>query len=137
MNKFKLMSIFFVFLMVNGIIYQNFYRPQELAPVKASGNIVNIDMRIEKDKWVFNPSRIEVMVGDTVKLKIFNEDSYDHGWAIEAFGQNKRLFPKRDTEIEFVASKAGEFPFYCSVPCGEGHYLQTGLLVVNPAVTTN
>ncbi len=65
-----------------------------------------------------------------VRLHIYNEDSYDHGFAIEAFGINKRLFPRRQTDIEFIASRAGSFQFYCSVPCGEGHYEQVGTLFV-------
>ena len=132
MNKFLLLFYFAIFLIVTGIIYQLFYRPPELAPVKASGKVVEISMRVEKSQWNFNPEKMEVEAGDTVVLKIFNEDTYDHGFALEAFGVNKTLFPLRETSIEFVASKEGEFPFYCSVPCGEGHYHQRGVLIVEP-----
>ena len=132
MNKFLLLFYFAIFLIVTGIIYQLFYRPPELAPVKASGKAVEISIRIEKNQWNFNPKEIKVEAGDAVVLKIFNEDTYDHGFALEAFGVNKRLFPLRETSIEFVASKEGQFPFYCSVPCGEGHYRQRGLLIVEP-----
>jgi len=73
---------------------------------------------------------IEVKVGDTVKLKIFNEDSYDHGFALDVFAVNEQLFPERETEIQFVASKVGAYSFYCSVPCGEGHYHMIGTFIV-------
>ncbi|OHA46749.1 MAG: hypothetical protein A3A80_02745 [Candidatus Terrybacteria bacterium RIFCSPLOWO2_01_FULL_44_24] len=133
MNKFKLMLIFGIFLLSNGFIYQKFYRPAEIAPIKESNKPpVVVEMRSDENKWHFNPDRVEVTAGDRVILKIYNEDSYDHGWATEALGINKRLFPKKETEIEFVASKIGEFPFYCSVPCGEGHYRQKGVLIVKP-----
>ena len=33
-------------------------------------------------------------------------------------------------KVEFVADKAGTFSFRCSVPCGSGHQLMQGTLVV-------
>lgn len=130
MNKFTKILLFGLSLLISGIVYQNFYRPEEIGPVAASGNIVEIDMRVLQNQWTFEPNNIRVKAGDTVRLHIFNEDSYDHGFALEAFGINRRLFPKRETTVEFVASKGGSFGFYCSVPCGEGHYDQTGILIV-------
>lgn len=130
MNKFLQLLIFAVFLVVSGVIYQNFYRPPGVGPVQASGNIVDIEMRAKENQWKWEPAEIHVKAGDLVKLKIFNEDNYDHGFAIEAFGINKRLFPRRETQIEFIASRAGSFGFYCSVPCGQGHYEQVGTLFV-------
>ncbi|MBI1754748.1 cupredoxin domain-containing protein [Candidatus Azambacteria bacterium] len=130
MNKFVTMTLFAVFLVVSGIVYQNFYRPASIAPVKASGNIKEVKVRVLENKWKWSPDIIEAKIGDTVILKIFNEDPFDHGFALEQFGINKRLFPKRETTIEFVASKIGAFSFYCSVPCGEGHYVQTGTFIV-------
>ena len=113
-------------MIASGIVYQNFYRPAEIAPIKASGRIVNVDMRVLKDKWVWSPDTISAKAGDHVILTIFNEDDYDHGFALEAFGVNKRLYPNQSTKIEFDVSKVGTFGFYCSVPCGEGHYQQVG-----------
>ena len=129
-NKFSKMLMFAAFLIASGVVYQNFYRPAEIAPVAASGNILEVKVRVLENKWKWSPDVIEARVGDTVLLKIFNEDSYDHGFALEQFGINKRLFPKRETVIEFVASKIGAYSFYCSVPCGEGHYTQTGTFIV-------
>ena len=131
-NKFATIGIFLMLLIVSGIIYQKFYRPPELAPVQASGKTTVIKMCSRQNKWFFDPQRPEVNVGDKVKIQIFNQDTYDHGLALETFGVNKRIFPRRETEIEFVATKVGEFPFYCSVPCGEGHYRQRGVLIVKP-----
>lgn len=130
MNKFILMTLFATFLIASGIVYQNYYRPPAVAPVKASGNIMEVKVRILENQWKWSPDTIHAKIGDTVILKIFNEDSYDHGFALEQFGINKRTFPKRETVIEFVASKIGAFSFYCSVPCGEGHYRQTGTFII-------
>ena len=133
-NKFTKIAVLAGFMLVTGVIYQKFYRPPEIAPVPESGNVVEISMRVKENEWAWDPAEIKVAPGDRVILKIFNEDSYDHGFALEVFGINKRLFPKRETVIEFVASKVGDFSFYCSVPCGEGHYRQTGKFVVTPQV---
>ncbi len=129
MNKFIKIIIFAVFLIISGVVYQAYYRPPEIAPVAASGRTVEINMRVLENKWQWSPNTIAAKAGDRVILKIFNEDGYDHGFALEAFGINKRLFPKRETVIDFTVSKVGTFSFYCSVPCGEGHYQQTGKLV--------
>lgn len=129
-NKFYKLLLFGVFLVASGIVYQKYYRPIEIAPVEASGRTVEIAMRVIKDKWQWYPDEIRVKAGDLVRLKITNEDPFDHGFAVEAFGINRRLFARRETLVEFLASKTGAFGFYCSVPCGEGHYKQTGLIFV-------
>lgn len=130
MNKFVIMIISAGVLIAMGIVYQSYFRPAETAPIKASGNAIEINIRIHENTWRWDPDVITVKAGDTVRLKIFNGDSYDHGFALEAFGINKRLFPKQETVIDFIAAKKGDFPFYCSVPCGEGHYDQTGHVIV-------
>jgi len=130
MNKFVKLLVFASFLITSGIVYQAFYRPPGIGPIKPSGRIVEISVHAKENEWRWEPSKISVKAGDTVKLNIFNEDSYDHGFAIEVFGVNKRLFPRRETLIEFVASRAGSFAFYCSVPCGEGHYGQLGTIFI-------
>ncbi len=128
MNKFIIIAIFTIILIGAGIIYSIYFRASETTPIKPTGNIVEINITANKNKW--NPTLITVKAGDTVKINLINEDPYDHGFAIEAFGINKRMFAKQETSIEFVASKIGDFPFYCSVPCGEGHFEQTGHLIV-------
>ena len=98
MNKFISISIFAFWLIVSGVVYQTFYRPAEIAPITPNGTIVAIPMRSVANEWRFDPDLITAQAGDTVILKIFNEDSYDHGFALEAFGVNKRLFPQRNDE---------------------------------------
>lgn len=130
MNKFLKLLIFAALLVSSGIVYQKFYRPEGIGPIKATGSVVEIKIRAKENQWKWEPSNIKVKGGDLVRLHIYNEDDYDHGFAIEAFGVNKRLFPRRETVIEFVASRSGSFQFYCSVPCGEGHYEQIGTIFV-------
>ncbi len=152
-NKYLGLLIFAVLLMSSGIFYQKFYRPASIGNFKSTGNEVEIHMRVVQNKWKWQvdtiqvsskgnkgpiqemapiPSQasIRVQPGDKIKLYIFNEDTYDHGFAIDVLGVNRRLFPKSETVIEFTPSLAGKFNFYCSVPCGAGHYDQVGTLVV-------
>ena len=126
MNKFISIIIFTLFLIASGVVYQTYYRPAEIAPITPTGNVVEIKMRSVANEWRWDPDVLNAKAGDRVILKIFNEDPYDHGFALEAFGVNKRIFPRSETVIEFVVSKPGEFNFYCSVPCGEGHYQHVG-----------
>lgn len=128
MNKFIIIAIFTAILISAGITYNIYFRAPEIAPIKPTGNIVEINITANKNVW--DPTLITVKAGDTVRVNLINEDPYDHGFAIEAFGVNKRMFAKQNTVIEFIASKKGDFPFYCSVPCGEGHFEQTGHLIV-------
>lgn len=129
-NKYFKLFTFAVLLFFSGYIYANFYRPPEISRVEFTGNTIEIDMRVLKDKWKFEPGEIRARPGDKVRIKIYNEDDYDHGFSLDVFGINRRLFPKKITVIDFIASNEGKFNFYCSVPCGEGHYEQIGFLIV-------
>jgi len=132
MNKYISLSLFAVFLFGSGFVYSKFYRPAEVGGVAPTGKVVEINMRILKDQWIWAPEAIHVDAGDRIRLNIYNEDTYDHGFAIDVLGVNRRLFPQRTTLLEFNASLVGKFNFYCSVPCGEGHYDQIGSIIINP-----
>jgi len=87
------------------------------------------EFTVEASQWKFTPSTITVNKGDTVRLKVISKD-VTHGLAIPAFGIDQRLNSGGEIEVVFVADKAGEFPFYCTVFCGRGHSDMTGVLVV-------
>ena len=53
-----------------------------------------------------------------VVMTVINEDEYDHGVSIDAYGISQRMPAMSTIKVEFVATQAGDFPFYCSVPCG-------------------
>lgn len=121
-----------------------FYRavllPQSSVPVE-TGVIKNFTVIAVKDEWKFVPENIEVERGDRVKLEVINEDEYDHGIAIDAFGVSQRMPAKSTINVEFVVTQEGDFPFYCSVPCGEGdvghdhrtHFDMIGVIKVRSA----
>jgi len=130
MNKYLQIFLISFGILLSGYVYQEFYRPESIGGVDPTGNTVEVSMRVLRNQWVWEPAEIHVKAGDKLRLQIFNEDSYDHGFAIDRFGVNKRLFPKRTTLIEFNANVPGQFIFSCSVQCGDGHYDQTGVLFI-------
>lgn len=97
------------------------------AQVTASGETPQIPMTAKK--YEFNPSVITVKKGDHVKLLITALDR-DHGFKLEAFKINQKLKKGAPATIEFVADKAGTFPFQCSDFCWLGHGRMKGKLVV-------
>ncbi len=91
---------------------------------------VEYSVRVIQDRWTWYPDFLEVPYGALVRLSITNEDSYDHGFAINELHVDRRLPAKQTTTVEFVADRAGEFRFRCSVYCGSGHFDQLGTIVV-------
>jgi cytochrome c oxidase subunit 2 len=80
-------------------------------------------------KYEFNPNVITVKKGEQVKLVITALDR-EHGFKLGAFGIDQKLKKGKAATIEFVADKAGTFPFECSKFCGFGHGRMKGKLVV-------
>lgn len=119
MNKYIFIIGAAVLLVIGGVVYRVFLIPEESKPV-TTGKVREITVIAKKDEWRFMPEIIEVERGDKVIVTAINEDSYDHGIGIDAFGISQRM-PANETIIfEFVVTQEGDFPFYCSVPCGEG-----------------
>ena len=118
MNKYFLIVIVGVIVIVGGIIYRVFLLPQSRVPVK-TGVIKEITITAKQNTWSFVPETIEVDRGDRVVMTVVNEDDYDHGIAIDAFGISQRMPALATIKVEFDATQVGDFPFYCSVPCGE------------------
>jgi len=89
-----------------------------------------ISVRVIKNEWRFEPEEIVVPANTVVRLRIFNEDSYQHGFGIRELGIDKVLPPQKETIIELSNISPGEYEFLCSVLCGKGHFEQKGKLIV-------
>ncbi|SRR6266851_7855453 len=85
---------------------------------------------ITTSRYRFEPAILEVTEGDRVVLTLHSADT-THGIAIPEF-KVKATVPKggAPVTVEFMASKAGTFPFACSEYCGSGHRQMKGRLVV-------
>lgn len=119
MNKYFTLIALGVLIVAGGVAYRAFLRPESSAPV-TTGKVRELTIIARKDHWQFEPEIIEVDRGDKIMATIINEDDYDHGIAIDAFGVSQRMPARSTIQVEFTVTQAGEFPFYCSVPCGEG-----------------
>ena len=119
MNKYIILIVIAVVIIVGGIGYRAFLLPQKSVPV-TTGKVREITIISQKDKWNFYPEIIEADRGDKIILTVVNEDNYDHGISIDAFGVSQRMPAESTIKIEFVVTQEGDFPFYCGVPCGEG-----------------
>lgn len=119
MNKYFIIIGIVVLLVVAGGVYRAYFLPEASKPV-TTGVERRITITAIKDEWRFEPEDIEVNRGDKIILTIVNEDDYDHGLAIDAYGLSQRMPANETITVEFVATQEGDFPFFCSVPCGEG-----------------
>lgn len=119
MNKYYILIGVGILIVAGGIIYRVFLLPESSVPV-VTGKIREITVIAHKDQWSFDPEIIEAERGDKIIATIINEDDYDHGIALDAFGVSQRMPANGTIKVEFIVTQEGDFPFYCSVPCGEG-----------------
>jgi len=103
----------------------------------AAGQDAPREIDVVARRFAFEPARIEVAVGERVRLRVVSGDGV-HGVEIKKFKVKKEI-PRGTTPviIEFTASEAGEFPILCSEYCGDGHEDMQGQLVVLTRVVQN
>jgi heme/copper-type cytochrome/quinol oxidase subunit 2 len=97
---------------------------QEQAPNRREFTIVAKDFKYE-------PTRMEVMQDDLVKITVRSED-IAHSFTIDEYRIAKRVPAGGSTTFEFRADRAGTFPFYCALTSEPGHKMMHGELVVRP-----
>jgi heme/copper-type cytochrome/quinol oxidase subunit 2 len=92
-----------------------------------AGAVRSIDVTVSQ--YAFSPARIEVSVGEQVRLNIRSAD-VPHGFQVKALGI-KALIPAggEPLVVEFTTREAGTFPITCSEYCGRGHSRMTATLV--------
>lgn len=83
------------------------------------------------ERFFFVPSRIKVEQGTTVEFRIRSADT-NHGFRIRKAGINV-VIPKRgkgEARVIFRAKEKGRYDFECSKPCGAGHNMMRGTIIV-------
>ncbi|MDQ7054754.1 MAG: cupredoxin domain-containing protein [candidate division KSB1 bacterium] len=83
----------------------------------------------------YTPERVEIRKGDRVIWHITNiERAKDatHGFALPGYNFNLSIEPGETQTIEFVAKRAGVYPFYCTEFCSALHLEMMGYLLVKP-----
>ncbi|OHA09933.1 MAG: hypothetical protein A3A44_03670 [Candidatus Sungbacteria bacterium RIFCSPLOWO2_01_FULL_60_25] len=119
MNKYVILIIVGALIIGGGVVYRSFFIADSSRPV-TTGKVREVTIIAKKDEWRFIPETIEAERGDKIVATVINEDDYDHGIAIDAFGVSQRMPANSTIKVEFVVTQEGDFPYYCSVPCGEG-----------------
>lgn len=117
-----------------------------LVPAGAAQKEDSQVIEITAKKYEFNPGEVHVKRGTHVQLRIRALDR-THGFTIQLYPegakqegapglgfaepQEKWKIEKGETQvIDFVAERAGVYPFKCAVFCGFGHRGMKGRLVV-------
>lgn len=115
MNKYVIIGIVLAVILVGGALFSASRDSFSCEP--GMGNDIDLTVVSKKLEWAFEPEEITLEQCDRVHVTVINEDNFDHGFAIDAFGVSQRLPANETIEVDFVATKAGTFPFYCSVSC--------------------
>ena len=88
-------------------------------------------VHVVAERFFFAPSQIKVKQGALVEFRLRSEDT-NHGFRISEAGINV-VIPKRgkgEVKVLFHALKKGHYVFECSKPCGAGHNMMRGVLIV-------
>jgi cytochrome c oxidase subunit 2 len=89
-------------------------------------------IEVRLSRYAFSPARIEIGLGETVRLDVVSMDG-PHGFQVEELGLNVRLSTRGKAEtLEVTPHHAGTFPVTCSVYCGNGHDRMKAWLIVTP-----
>jgi plastocyanin len=106
MNKYAILGLLLVAIVGGGIVFSRISDTDNCT--EGMGKDVVLNVVSKKLEWRFEPESIEVEKCDRVKMTVTNEDDFDHGVAIDAFGISQRLPALGQITVEFVASKTGE-----------------------------
>lgn len=97
------------------------------SPAETSGtpSATNVkEFTVTGSNFEFDPAKMTVKKGDTVKITFKSEGSL-HDFVIDEFDvRTQQLGAGKEESIEFVADKSGTFEYYCSV----GNHRQMGMV---------
>lgn len=90
-----------------------------------------VEITMDAYQWRFSYCSITVYEGQTVMITLQSLD-VPHGFAIDGYPEvaSIHISPNAQSVVKFTADKTGEFTYFCTVFCGEGHPLHRGNLVV-------
>lgn len=97
------------------------------SPIASSAPTVSTgskEFTVAATNFAFSPAEIRVKQGDTVRITLTNNSTMSHDWRVDEFTAATKIIQggQQDT-ITFVASKTGQFEYYCSV----GNHRQMGM----------
>jgi heme/copper-type cytochrome/quinol oxidase subunit 2 len=86
-------------------------------------------VKVTARKFEFSPSTLHLRRGVPVVIELTALD-HVHGFNVPALGTRADLTPGKAVRLRVVPDKAGTFPFFCDVFCGDGHEDMNGVIVV-------
>lgn len=105
----------------------------DIKDAKIVRNGKNVEVSMVAVRSSFEPWKIDVNQGDKVTIYITNiEQTTDelHGFGLNEYNINVVVDPGETKTVEFVASKKGVFPYYCTNFCSALHQEMQGYLLV-------
>jgi cytochrome c oxidase subunit 2 len=108
---------------------------QQEAPSKSSDKS-DTERKVQKvnvvaERFNFTPSQIKVKQGTLLEITLTSDDTF-HGFRIPSM-QINQVIPARgrgSVKVLFDAKQKGSFAFECSRPCGAGHTMMRGIIIV-------
>jgi cytochrome c oxidase subunit 2 len=97
------------------------------APARKPDRVITI----VAERFTFNPSKVTVKQGELIEFVLTSDDT-DHGFRIPSAGIDLAIpqSGKGEARVRFIAREKGTVTFECSRPCGAGHNLMRGTVVV-------
>ncbi len=97
----------------------------------ADPNKQTVEIDMNAYQWRFSYCNITVYEGQTITFTLSSLD-VPHGFAIDGYPEIGNIFisPQASSKVTFTANKLGEFVYFCTVFCGEGHPLHKGSITV-------
>ena len=88
-------------------------------------------IRVVAERFSFTPSTIKVAQGTLVELELSSDDTF-HGFRLPKANINVTIPARRreSVKVVFDAKKKGKYSFECSRPCGAGHTMMRGVIIV-------
>jgi cytochrome c oxidase subunit 2 len=88
-------------------------------------------VNIVAERFNFTPSQIKVKEGTLLEIQLSSDDTF-HGFRIPSANINQ-VIPARgrgSIKVVFDAREKGSYAFECSRPCGAGHTMMRGVIIV-------
>ena len=102
-----------------------------IPPVPAAPEAPEKVIDVTAKKFEFSPKTITLKKGVPVVIHLTSLDRL-HGFNCPKLGIRADVKPNETTELRFVPTKTGVFPFYCDIWCGSGHEDMSGKILVEP-----
>ncbi|MBW3020606.1 cupredoxin domain-containing protein [Candidatus Woesearchaeota archaeon] len=126
MKKLLFISLLLTLFLVGCSVQEQSSEVKEVELENDEGSQIENQFRtikIDAERFMYNPDEIVIKKGETVKLEIVNADT-DHGIRIPELGI------KGTEELIFSINETGEYEWKCAVYCGEGHQTMGGKIIV-------